>query len=238
MRFQRLESRNEFFWSRCLRWGREIGLANPPWEMRRRCHQRFGSYWPSNDEIKIRENQAAAMGDEERLTSTGEGWRPNHHPNRSGRLAVRLWHTDLTRCVESRNWHAGLGRNRMGAGRIFRRERRGATSAEIQQQYPTVRMVGLATRRVRFEDWKSGSKVLDLSYQMRPHQVSSDEIALGVHIGIDSVTDPKLSHQDFNRHVMGGRDRPNGAAIYLVICFPDSEVMAAGHYCGRIGQGI
>lgn len=86
--------------------------------------------------------------------------------------------------------------------------------AEIKQEHPAVRMVGLASGRVRLEDWKSRRKVLDLTYHVCRHQISGDEIALRIDIGIDSVNDTKLAHQDFNRHVMGGRSE-SGSSVAI-----------------------
>jgi len=89
-------------------------------------------------------------------------------------------------------------------------------------------MVGLAVGGLRFEDWISGRKVLHLSYQMCLRQILGDKLALRIHVGIDSVIDPKLSLLDFNRHVMGCGAHPYGTPINLVIRFPDSKVMTPG----------
>lgn len=118
------------------------------------------------------------------------------------------------------------------------RKHRRASSTEIKQEQPAVRMAGFATGRVRLENWNSRRKVLHLTHHVCRHQISSDKIALRIPIGIDSVNDTKLAQQNFNRHIIGGGNRPKGAAIHLVICFPNAEVMTAGHYGRRIGQGI
>jgi hypothetical protein len=69
-------------------------------------------------------------------------------------------------------------------------------------------------------------------------QIHGDEVALRIHIWINSVKEPKLLLHKLNRNIMRCRSHPKRDALHHTIRLPNSQVMPSRYDGLGVGQYI